>query len=188
MFDEIIKKIKNAKNEKNWSECISLCRSALNTKDEVAIYGIKLNLAFSLLKERDKDGRYCSEAIKIYNSLIPGIEKYSERWGEIQKNLGYAYSINPCGNKEDNLLESIKYYKKSLKVISKENSPVLWASINAQIGFAYQSLQKGWDPNIIDKAIWYFNESLKVFKNEQFPEDWKEISDAVEELKKAKMK
>lgn len=183
MDDKIKDKIINAKKALDWEKCIKLCRQAIKENGKLGgaeLYGIKLNLALALLNIKDKKNRNCREAIDIYKDLISEVKLYSDKWGALQKNIGYAYSVDISGDRDVNLFNCIKYYVNSLSVVKKGKNDTLWASINAQIGFAYMALEKeGERSEKSELAVKYFNEALTVFNKERYPEDWKEISDAL---------
>lgn len=182
MDKELKKNIKSAKKENDWKRCVDICRAALvesKASDKSDLYGLKLNLALALLKEKDKNNQNLIESIRVYKEILDEVEGYSDKWGEAHRSLGYAYSINRTDDKGESLLKSIKHYENALHVIKKTKKPLLWASIHAEIGHSYMALKKGKKLSNIKLSILHFKEALTVFNKEKYPEEWQEISNAL---------
>lgn len=188
MSDDIKADIISAQNENDWSSCIKLCRIALSKENKwnnKQLDSFKLSLALSLLSEGDESGSGFDEAVGIYKKMLSETKPGTEKWAQLQKNLGYAYSswLMP-GNRDDNLAKAIKHYKDSLIGYEKARDKETYANISAEIGYAYKDLEKGSLVENCIKASKYFNDALSVFSKVDYPIENKEISNALKQLKK----
>ncbi len=76
-------------------------------------------------------------------SAIRTEKDFPEGYAHIQICLGTAYSDLPTGDKGENLIKSIEYYKNALQIYSEEKFPERYAMIQNNLGLAYSDLPIG---------------------------------------------
>ena len=110
------------------------------------------------------------KAINYLSLALEECTPNSEKWGELQISIGFAY----LGNKtEANLLKSIANFETASTVFQYENYPDKWAITQINLGAAFLSLyQINSEKELLLRARHYFNNGATIFKREAFPENY----------------
>ncbi|NEP86407.1 MAG: CHAT domain-containing protein [Okeania sp. SIO2C2] len=110
------------------------------------------------------------KAINYLSLALEECTPNSEKWGELQISIGFAY----LGNKtEANLLKSIAHFETASTVFQYENYPDKWAITQINLGAAFLSLsQINSEKELLLRARHYFNNGATIFKREAFPENY----------------
>ena len=138
--------IKDAKQRQDWVACVDLCSKAIDDNSILSpddIYGLKLTLAMALLEDHSKWEANCEKALSIYEYLLSGVSAMSSRWTSLNRNLGYVYRNRAVGEKDKNIVASIRHYEDALQGLENSEDATLRASIHAEIGHAYLELECG---------------------------------------------
>lgn len=132
---------------------------------------------YALFNGEEKNFRI---AIRHYkNALkIRTIKKFPKQFGNINKSLGAAYSGIADVSKskiEENLLNAISFFKKSLEVFSI-NFLTDYIEINNSIGEAYRKLvTQSASEKDFQSGLDYFNRSLTDISSNEYPEIYSRI-------------
>lgn len=89
--------------------------------------------------------------------------------------LGNNYLNFPKGSRAENIEKSIRCYKQSLEVRTRENMPVLWAATMVNIANAYQERIQGSRSENLEKAIHCYEQVLEVTTRESMIMDWARV-------------
>jgi len=186
----ILKKIKKANEFGKINDCIKLCREGISLTNPIQFedwYGLRINLALFLTKfETDISSDNREEAISIYYEILDklSIDKHPKKWASIHRNLGFVFYQRTEGDKENNLINTIKHYTKALTIFTKKEYPEDWAMIKAGIGSAYAEKKDRKDKENILKAIGNYFDALSIYTKSDFPADYKDSLQELSRLKK----
>ncbi|NEO55804.1 MAG: CHAT domain-containing protein [Okeania sp. SIO3B5] len=110
------------------------------------------------------------KAIHYLSLVLKECSANSERWGEVQILIGFAYLVNQT---EANALESIAHFENASTVFQHENYPDKWAVTQINLGTASLYLyQINSEKELLLRARQYFNNGAKIFKGEALPEQY----------------
>ena len=96
-------------------------------------------------------------------------ETSPEQWGNLQNNLGNAYSDRIRGDKADNLENAIAAYEQALEVSTRTDFPVDWAMTQNNLGNAYRDRIRGDKADNLENAIAAYEQALEVRTRTDFP-------------------
>ena len=96
-------------------------------------------------------------------------ETSPEQWGNLQNNLGNAYSDRIRGDKADNLENAIAAYEQALEVSTRTDFPVQWAMTQNNLGNAYRHRIRGDKADNLENAIAAYQQALEVRTRTDFP-------------------
>jgi CHAT domain-containing protein len=99
-------------------------------------------------------------------------ETSPEQWGNLQNNLGNAYSDRIRGDKADNLENAIAAYEQALEVRTRTDFPVQWAMTQNNLGNAYRDRIRGDKADNLENAIAAYQQALEVRTRTDFPVQW----------------
>ncbi len=177
----LLREIKEANNNGNIEECITLCKKGLrlsNIEQFNDWYGLRINMVRFLLMLNKNKTNNIEEAITLIKEMLDTIltEKNPKEWASLQRNLGYLYDKRIAGQRGNNIKKIIEHYMKALTYFSKKEYPEDWAMINAGIGLAYSEKKDGNCIQNVQDAIKHYEQSLQVYKREIYPEDYEDTT------------
>lgn len=175
---DIWEAITSAEEREDWDMCIQLCEEAIAAQKGGSARRLKLKLAYALLEARSNQRENLEGAIAVYTELLSGLDSGNREWGEISKNLGYAYQNRVAGKRSENLAAAVRHYENALSTMASAD-PLVYASVAAETGHALLECQTGDSRRNRERAIKHLEQALKVFTPQEYPEEFDEISRAL---------
>jgi tetratricopeptide (TPR) repeat protein len=91
------------------------------------------------------------------------------------RDLGFNYSERICGNRAENLDESIKHYLSALKILRKLDLFGQWAATQNNLAHVYVKRIRGDKSNNQEKSIKCYLSALEFFQKQDSPHQWASI-------------
>ncbi|MBD2600244.1 MULTISPECIES: tetratricopeptide repeat protein [Microcystis] len=139
------------KNSKDETKLQQFLKANINKLDDLLLDALPLVFT-SLIADKSIDER------EIIASLF--------------ENFAVTIDKFPLGDRATNLELSITAHNLSLKIYTRENSPVDWAGTLNNLALAYSDRIRGDRADNLEKAIELYGQALEIYTRKNFPVDW----------------
>lgn len=116
----------------------------------------------------------CRMALSLVNSeLQPNL------WAILQKELAFSLTMNPVGDRADNIEQAILHFQLALEVHTRELFADEWAIIQQNLGRAYNRRILGDRADNLEEAIRCYDRALEVHTRNNAPDQWAELQNGL---------
>ena len=171
----------------NSDQLIVLCKQAFKSipsNDSQAIYSFGIKLVNLLIGIPEPIPPQNIEAaltvLRRMESALQGSHD-SEKWVNTQRNLGFAFQIRTCGNRNQNLSQAKLHYMRALNALPEKSED--WALMSAALSEVCSEMRSPSLSKNTREAIVYLEGALSVYTKEKYPNEFTEYSAALKELR-----
>ncbi len=176
-LNNTLDELENARRSSDINRSIAIIKDSVALQDSSEIdkwFHVRYDFVCFLIDEGSQSPKYIEDAIEILNHLLNDMMENEKNlsWAMVNVSLGYAYDCRKDDDENENLENTIMYYKRALSIFTKKGNPRHWAAMKAGIGYKYAIKKSGNKMENFAIAVHHVRDSLEIYTKDQYPDDY----------------